>query len=280
MRLATYRACTSNDNIRRGANGTLETAVGLVPPKSAGSTDKAYNIIDDFLTYISDLGIFIHLVRPVLKERADAIREGALPKSRRYVFPSGISRLTVTRRTNEEIARILSAYWRGGIFETHIVSMVSRFEAALQESISVRVKENLEKLEIIADAKTGVPLDIIISSANRDVMIEKIVALRCEELMFKRPSFYIEKAKQILEIRIRKDLEMAYLEIKASRDVVIHNRGRISGLYLEKAGSAARGKLGDEILIDQDYFLAAVNAFSDLAIEIMKGIEQRIAATK
>jgi hypothetical protein len=49
---------------------------------------------------------------------------------------------------------------------------------------------------------------------------------------------------------------------------------------LEKAGSAARGKLGDEILIDQDYFLAAVNAFSDLAIEIMKGIEQRMAATK
>jgi hypothetical protein len=113
--------------------------------------------------------------------------------------------------------------------------MISRFEAALQESISVRVKDNLEKLEIIADAKTGVPLDIIMSSANRDVMIEKIVALRCEELMFKRPSFYIEKAKQILEIRIRKELEMAYLEIKASRDGVIHNRGRISGLYFGKS---------------------------------------------
>jgi hypothetical protein len=163
----------------------FRNARGIRRPPGPEENDPVYIIHYRFAEFLHDLGIFLYQVRPLLKERAGAIEGGALPKSRTYVIPSGEVRISIFHRSNQEIADVISSYWERGIFEAHIVTMVSLFEAVLQESIAARIKANIDKLSVIADAKAGVPLEVITSSLDRDEIIEKFVAQRCEEMMLK-----------------------------------------------------------------------------------------------
>ena len=42
-------------------------------------------------------------------------------------------------------------------------------------------------------------------------------------------------------------------EIKASRDILAHNRGVVNQTYLEKAGSRSRYKLGQRLEVPEPY---------------------------
>jgi hypothetical protein len=42
-------------------------------------------------------------------------------------------------------------------------------------------------------------------------------------------------------------------EVKASRDILIHNRGVVNATYLDKAGPRARYKLGQRLEIPEPY---------------------------
>lgn len=78
--------------------------------------------------------------------------------------------------------------------------------------------------------------------------------MRCQDLMFGKPSGCLAKAAEVRSIKINPDLIANYVEMKASRDLVIHYRGLINQLYLDNGGRKARGALHDELPIDADYF--------------------------
>ena len=59
--------------------------------------------------------------------------------------------------------------------------------------------------------------------------------------MFAKPKDYIDAFRKILSINLNDDLVSDYIEIKASRDIIVHNLGEINKLYIDKAGSKARG---------------------------------------
>ena len=51
-----------------------------------------------------------------------------------------------------------------------------------------------------------------------------------------------------------------YIEIKATRDIYIHNKGNANEMYLSKAGSHARVKAEEFLPIDTIYFLESFEA--------------------
>lgn len=64
--------------------------------------------------------------------------------------------------------------------------------------------------------------------------------------------------------------------MKASRDLIIHNGGRINQLYLDKAGRKARGGIDDKLDIDEDYFEEVIMNAKALSGAIQRETEKKI----
>lgn len=221
---------------------------------------------------LNDLWIFTELLRPELDQRAKKLRASKSKAKKPYKVPKG-SFTVDSKRRDEDIGLIFMAQYERGIFETNIVSMVSRTEAFLQDAVSIVACAYPKKLSILAD-KGGIPLDLFLESEERADVIRRFVALRCESLMFGKPSDYLDKTAKVLGIEIDQAIINDFIEIKASRDIIIHNSGRINKLYVEKAGDQKRGEPGDELVIDRAYFRHVIVTLKKLSGAIQSKTEK------
>jgi hypothetical protein len=223
--------------------------------------------------YLNDAWIFTTLLRPELETRGKALRESKSKAKKPYPVPKR-DRTVSSKRRDSDVGDIFIAQYHRGIFDTNIVSIVSRVESFIQECITIAILNQPKKLSIIGE-KSGVPLDLLLAHEDRDDLLEAYIALRCQELMFGKPSDYLAKAAKVLSIKIDKDIMDSYIEIKASRDIIIHSLGRINKIYLDKAGKKARGKAGDELPIDADYFEEVIMIAKSLSGAIQRETEKK-----
>lgn len=222
--------------------------------------------------YLNDTWILTGLMRPELKRRAETLAASTSKVKRRYTVPKK-GRIVESRRRDSDIAQIYQSQFDRGIFETNIVAMVSRVEAFIQECLVIVICHHPKKLSIIAD-KSGIPLDLFLEHESRDDLLERYVALRCEGLMFGKPAEYLDKVERILSIQIDDDLKKDYIEIKASRDIIVHNLGEINRLYVDKAGEKARGAVGDELVVNRTYFRHVLVTAKTLSGAIQREVEK------
>ena len=222
--------------------------------------------------YINDAWIFADLIEPELQEKALKLRASTSKSKRGYKAPKK-SGWTVSKRLDRDIGQLFLSQSKRGIFETNIVSMVSRTEAFIQDCVATVACAYPKKLSILAD-KGGVPIDLVLENEDRNDLIKRFVLLKCESLMFSKPKDYLEKTSKVLSVELEPDIIDAYVEIKASRDIVVHGSGVINKLYLEKSGEQARGGLGDELPIDREYFKSVVVNLKRLSGDIQKKTEK------
>lgn len=222
--------------------------------------------------YLNDAWIFTTLLRPELQTRGRTLRASKNKAKKSYSVPKRKG-LVTSKRRDEDIGLIFSAQHQRGIFETNIVSMVSRAEAFIQDCISIVASAYPKKLAILAD-KGGIPLDLFLENESREDVVRRFVALKCEGLMFGKPSEYLDKAEKVLSITLDLETVKDFIEIKASRDIIIHNRGEINKLYVEKAGEKGRGKAGEELVIDEPYFRHVLITLKALSGSIQSKTEE------
>lgn len=235
-------------------------------------SDKIYRRHIRLYRYLNDAWIFTDQLRPHLKERAEELRASPRKGKRRYSVPKE-DRTVESRRTDADIGQLYRAQWERGVFETNIVSIVSRTEAFLLECLNIAIVRYPQKLTILAD-RAGIPVDLFLEHEDRGVILERYIASRCEALMFAKPKDYLELFKKVLTIDLDADPLSDYLEIKASRDIIVHNLGEINKLYLDKAGDKARGAEGDELVIDKTYFKHVITTVKNLSGSIQRESER------
>jgi len=206
-----------------------------------------------------------------LKTRGAKLRASKSKAKKPYPVPKRKGTVT-SRRRDEDIGLIFCAQHERGVFETNIVSMVSRVEAFIQECVAIAASAVPAKLSVLAD-KSGIPLDLFLEHENREDVIGRFVALKCEGLMFGKPSEYLDKAAKVLSIELEPETVRAFVEIKASRDIIIHNSGLINKLYVEKAGDKSRGGAGEQLVIDDAYFRHVIVTLKALAGAIQSKTE-------
>jgi hypothetical protein len=95
------------------------------------------------------------------------------------------------------------------------------------------------------------------------------------ELSYKSPSEFADALQGLLSINL---LECPafhkYVEIKATRDIFIHNRGIANDIYMRKAGSHARVKTGVVLPIDLQYFLESY----EICLQVTEWLEKELHA--
>jgi hypothetical protein len=114
--------------------------------------------------------------------------------------------------------------------------------------------------------------DVLHATSVEDIHLRATDAL-LSELSYKSPVDFAESAQPLLSMNL---LECPafhkYVETKAARDVLIHNRGMVNETYLRKAGTHARAKKGIQLPFDVQYFLESYEA----CLQVTEWVEQKL----
>ena len=113
----------------------------------------------------------------------------------------------------------------------------------------------------------------MLENEDREDLIQMYVTLKCDQLMFSKPRDYLDQTSKVLSIAFEPETVDAFIEIKASRDIIVHGSGIVNKIYIDKSGKSARAKLGDLLPIDKAYFKEVVILCKKLSGEIQSKTE-------
>ena len=224
------------------------------------------------IRHLNNAWIFSDLLEPHLKGEARRLRNSKSREKRSYPAPRKSSWIRSGRR-DRDVGQLFQAQLERGVFETNITSMVSKTEAFIQDCVSIAARAYPQKLSILA-GKGGVPIELVLDSDGKEDLITRFVSWKCDGMMFSQPRDYLKRASKVLSIDLEASTIDSYLEIKASRDVIVHGKGVANKIYVEKAGNAARAEVGQELEIDKNYFKSVVVNLKILSGEIQRKTEE------
>jgi hypothetical protein len=95
---------------------------------------------------------------------------------------------------------------------------------------------------------------VILEAPDKDAITTHVVSREVNEIMYERPSSWFAYLEDRAKLGCPTVDEIEQIaEAKASRDVLVHNRGVANRVYESKAGRRARYKDGQQIDIPDPY---------------------------
>jgi hypothetical protein len=117
-----------------------------------------------------------------------------------------------------------------------------------------------------------VPLADLLEAADLDAVLRDVVRREVLGIAYKRPAEWFEYLHDRVDLGCpTADQIQDLTEIKASRDVLVHNRSIVNKAYIEKAGDRARFTLGDRLDVPEPYLLAS--------LRLVQGVIQDMATS-
>ena len=102
--------------------------------------------------------------------------------------------------------------------------------------------------------KKQVNLAMVIDAPDRVALLQTFIDRELNELKYERPTAWFRYLNDRVKLGCPTDEQVEHLaEIKASRDILAHNRGVVNQTYLDKAGKLARYSLGQRLEIPEPY---------------------------
>ena len=224
--------------------------------------------------YINDTWIFLRLIRPKLKLLSDTFGASTSKAKKLYQVPKK-GKNVLSKRLDADVHSLLLRQHDRGLYESLIVSIISRAEIYLVECLVEVILAHPAKLAVLVDDRVGVPLDMFLAGPDKQAILAEMIRIKSEGLTFLPPAKYIERVEKALSIELDASVVAQFIEAKASRDLIVHADGLINAAYRKKAGDLARGQLGDTLIIDEDYFRHIIVTTKQLSGEIASKIEEK-----
>lgn len=230
----------------------------------------------EFVRRLNDIHIFIETISPSIEQTKSQFVKSTNEKDREYDVPKRKKR-GMAKRTDKEVAAILERFTKTGLFQTFLGTAVSEFEAFLGKVLKEILKEYPRKLTASVKGNQPtkqVPLEILLDSDSISDAVGWTVDKAVSDLFYSAPKVYLQYLKDVGGIMHDESEFGEYLEIKATRDVIVHNLGTINDIYLDKAGDKARGVVGETAIVDKDYFENALALLKRLSGIIKRNAEK------
>lgn len=150
-----------------------------------------------------------------------------------------------------------------------LFQLVAITEALLGDIVRAIVIRYPQKL----GSKRSIPMQYALEASSIEELHIRATDALLNELSYKSPSEFAEAVQGLLSLNL---LECPafhqYVEIKASRDIFIHNRGIANDTYVRKAGNRVRVKAGIALPADIQYFLESYEA----CLQLNEWLEQQL----
>jgi hypothetical protein len=225
---------------------------------------------------MNDFHIFLSQADSVLREARAPLVSSKHMKDRRYYVPS-TGRAKFAERTDQELKSIYDRFLSTGLYESFLVAAISSFESFLLKVLRETISEYPGKLSIsvpgVNACKTA-SVTAVFEAANLKEAQEAIIEEHLSGVMYAQPKAYIEYVKKVIGIEADDKAFHAFLEIKATRDLLVHNGGTVNSVYLAKAGKMARGELDQKLRVDRKYFEKCLAVLKRISGIIKREAEQ------
>jgi hypothetical protein len=133
-----------------------------------------------------------------------------------------------------------------------VVQLVTIIEAMFGDVVRSIIMKFPQKL----GAKRSITMQAVLEAKSIEEVHIRATDALLNELAYKSPQEFAEALNGLLSINL---LECPafhkYMELKATRDIYIHNRGVANDIYVRKAGTHARVSANQALPVDIQYFL-------------------------
>lgn len=171
-----------------------------------------------------------------------------------FAVPS-VSIQKKVKRNVDDVISIINKARSSELYKALIVYVVSLVEPVLLEIVKLTLLYDKRRLKLKPKGSDKhLDYDTIVDCNNYNDVLNIIISKHVETLAYSTPKEQMEYLEKLLSIEIDNNTWDEWIEIKASRDLIVHNSCIINKVYLEKTGDNARGEIDDELQIDEIYF--------------------------
>ncbi len=205
-----------------------------------------------------------------------------LPEKQMYRVPRMRGGKREVFRKTSEILEHIDRRISYSEYAQSIVFAVALAEGFIKDTLILVLTAYPKKILISAKGNEGNPsiaFKDIIEVADVERLIVHQAVLRLNEVTYASPEQYAIYFESVTGFSLGDHLPK-YIEIKATRDLLVHNDGIINPVYLEKAGELARGKLDDRININTAYFEETVRTLKHINSAIYRGMLDKYGESK
>lgn len=154
-------------------------------------------------------------------------------------------------RRIEELPQVLKEFQNGLLNEVAILATVSIFDGFFFDLLRPILLDNPLRFD------KGKKIDVarLVEASDLESVWNLITDNELNELRYKNLREWFKYLERLNNISFPSEEAIGKLcEIKATRDILVHNSGIVNKTYTEKAGSMARSKAGEKIEVSPEYF--------------------------
>lgn len=229
---------------------------------------------------LNEIQIFISEITPLLESATIEYKEVFIDPDdgASYIIQKERGSERAARRNYIKLSSLFKRFVNRDLYENFLVSSVSRFEFYLSDVIREFLRASSTKLSLGlkgGESKKQFPVQLVANSNNLNELTEKIIDCRLQAIFYAKPKDYCAYFKAVSELDIFPEQFAAFFEIKATRDLIVHNSLVVNDKYLEKADKLRRGELGDKLKVTKDYFENSISAMKNLSNIIDKKTHEK-----
>jgi hypothetical protein len=220
------------------------------------------------LRTLNDLYIEAKIVSSALRD----VRDLKWPRESAIKVPSTGTNSSTIRRSDSEVKTIISRERERRTYEKSIVLIVSVVEDYLLSYARLVLRAHPRLINKSLQGNEGritVEFNELITS-GMDGIIEARVNERLHSASYASPSSMANYLAAIFGKPVRNDAFSKYVEMKASRDLIVHAKSIINSTYLQKTAERARGSLGEELPVDEAYYKDGLRTAKQICVSVYK----------
>jgi len=184
------------------------------------------------------------------------------------------AQLTPTGKSldQEQIKQRINKYESGFLPILSFQHSVSIFESWFFDILRYLLKDRNR-----INKKRKLEVGEVLKSQSIDEIVYKIIEEELNEVRYKKVADWFEYPSSFVNINIPNETEIKKIsEIKASRDILVHNEGNANQIYIIKAGELSRAKDGDPLSFDHLYVFESWKVLRNVMESVGNAISSKI----
>ena len=148
-----------------------------------------------------------------------------------------------------ELSGLVQGYVTGSLASATFQHFVSLFERFVSDLLSVWLTEYPDSL-----SANQLEFQAVLEAPDKDAIVAAVVQKKVHGLSYKRVDEWFAYLEEIAKLGCpTRDQIERLAEIKASRDVLVHNNGIANSIYVDKSKKRARFADGDTLELPEQY---------------------------
>lgn len=179
-------------------------------------------------------------------------------------------RIVIPKRKTK-ILQLLDHAIEHDLYKQSLISAIAATEDYLAQVLTIILKWFPHKLKVTVSgiqAERKVDLDAILEAQDLDTLLLRIIERQLVSIFYGSPARYFEYLERVLSFELQEEAKERFAEIKATRDILVHNMGAANEVYLRKAGVKARACQGKPIPLDSQYFSESIRCMKSITVDV------------